>query len=118
EQDVGCTLGVDPVLGAFVVVGEDGHHLALGGERDLGAALVARDPLGDLGELVGGNDEGGFRRVAVDLPLPVLLGDAGVVRDRSTDEDQTGLGEEIGYVRGGGGLGTGHAVGGVSGAGE
>ena len=72
EQHVGRALGDQHAFIAVLVVHLDrGHHLALGRERDLADTLeTLRAPLVHA-ELAFGDQEGRFRRVALDLPVTV-----------------------------------------------
>ena len=42
-------------------------------------------------ELMGGDEEGRFGRIALNVPVPVTLGELCVVRQRPTDKHQLGF---------------------------
>ena len=60
-------------------------------ERHLGVALEPVDVAGGVRELMGGDEEGRFGRIALNVPVPVTLGELCVVRQRPTDKHQLGF---------------------------
>ena len=92
QQHVRGALGEHGQVAALgVVLGDDRHALALGGERHLRHAGEALGGLVGLG-LTGRDDQRHLGRIADDLPLAVVLAQVAVVRQRAGDKRRQHLG--------------------------
>ena len=91
EEDVRRALRDERESAVVLPQLERGHHLALGCEGHLTAPFEAVDAVHGAVQLACGDEERGLRRVTLDLPLAVVLGELGVVRERAAAQDEAGL---------------------------
>ena len=76
-----------PFVAVVVVALDGGHHLAVGREGQFGDALEAGDALFMRAQLALGDEEGGFGRIALDLPGAVRgLAQVGVAGEAAAGE--------------------------------